>query len=48
MSATNGSLVRLVFNFAYGFDSPSSISSDGSDVWVGNAAVATVTAFPVA
>jgi hypothetical protein len=46
LSAATGALVRAI-NFAgYEFDRPSAVFSDGTDVWVTNPPLDTVTGFP--
>jgi len=38
----------VISGFAYRFDDPVAVSSDGTDVWVTNEADQSVTGFPVA
>ena len=36
LSAATGALVKVIRGPGYGFDGPSAITSDGTDIWVAN------------
>ena len=36
LSASNGSVVRILSDASYGFDGPQGIIVDGTDVWIAN------------
>jgi hypothetical protein len=47
-SAATGALVQVISGAAYSFDEPDGVATDGTNVWVPNAAAQSVTGFPVA
>jgi hypothetical protein len=46
LNATTGVLVKIITRSSYGFDQPSAVSSDGTNVWVPNYGDQSVTGFP--
>ena len=46
VNSSDGSLVRVLSGGSYGFDHPSGVAFDGTNMWVSNVVGNSVTKFP--